>query len=62
MLLELGLGFDCLVRVEVDLLSDEDVAGGVVDEDGTTRVLLLWVFLAKGMLQSSSCRANKVVN
>ena len=55
MLLELGLGFDGLVRVQVDLLGDEDVAGGVVDEDGTTRVLLLWVFLAEGMLQSSSC-------
>ena len=46
----------------MNLLSDEDVARGVVNEDGTACVLLLQVFLAEGVLQLSSCGAHKVVN
>ena len=60
--LKLGLRLDGLVRVQVNLLGNKDVAGGVVDKDCTTGVLLLRVFLAEGMLQSSPCGAHKMVN
>ena len=46
----------------MDLLSNEDVPGGMVNKVGATHVLLIWVFLAEGMSQSSSCQAHEVVD
>jgi hypothetical protein len=61
-LLESTFARQGLVRVQVDLRRDEDVSGGVIDEDGAAAILLLLVFLAVGVLETTTSGANEVIN
>jgi hypothetical protein len=59
------VGFLCLdglVGVQMNLMRDEDITGGVVDEDGSSRELLLFLFFAVSRRESSSGWAHEMVD
>jgi hypothetical protein len=58
----LFLCVDGLVSIQMNLMGDEDVAGSMIDEDSTARILMLLLFLAVSLRKSSSSWANKVID
>jgi hypothetical protein len=61
-LLETLFGFQSLVRVQVCLEFNMNVAGGVVDKDATTIIHVIGVRLAKGTEESPFSAAHKVID
>ena len=54
-LLELLLCVNCLMRVQVYLFLDEDIAGSMIDKESATSILGLGVFFALCVAELSFC-------